>query len=315
MKRLQEEISTLRASGSTSPEACPSCRKRGESDPLRASPITLCFPDDEKTCFACCPPIRPRAYEHIQFKNTVKRVLRENTAAFVEQDRAVRPIRGFSCWALGYLDRRYRLVGCLLHPARNRGLDLRFRVDYGDKCRRETCPEARIFSIMGLHEKKFWLGLAAGFDSFAYSSRKANPLFELMGWGSSLLNQISSVEGHRPFERESFFEIYPFFSTKVVSKANAYLVNRLVGRSNIDLLRSTLFRDEFERFSERVSADLMQQGPENSDAPFVHLLPIDQDFRNLLRLSARIPRLSVKGALHLKEMVDAELDNFSSSLS
>jgi len=293
--------------------------KRGTGGEIEKSmtqtDVSLCFPDDQKTCFACCPPIRPSAYEHIQFKNTVKRVLRENTAAFDQQDRAVHPIRGFSCWALGYLDMRHRLVGCLLHPARNRGIDLRFRVDYGDKCRRETCPEAQVFLTLGIDEKAFWLHLADGLESFAYSSRKANPLFELMGWGSSLLNLIPSVEGHRPFDRKSFFETYPFFSTKVRSKANVYLINRLVGRANIHLLKAALFRDDFERLSERISTRLNRRGPEKSGDPYVHRLPIDPDFQNLLRLSARIPRISLKGALRLKEMVDEELDKFSSSLS
>ena len=71
---------------------------------------SLCCPDDQKTCFACCPPIRPAAYEHIEFKNMIKRVLRENTASIDRQGRTVIPIRGYSCWALGYLDRGHKLV-------------------------------------------------------------------------------------------------------------------------------------------------------------------------------------------------------------
>jgi len=43
---------------------------------------TLCLPDTEKNCFACCPPIRPAGHEHLQHTGIVKRMVRENTWAF-----------------------------------------------------------------------------------------------------------------------------------------------------------------------------------------------------------------------------------------
>jgi len=83
--------------------------------------VTLCAPDREKSCFACCPPIRPAGYEHILYEAIVKRMLRENTKAFARGETGPAPITGFSCWALGYLDPEYRRVGCLLHPLQNAG--------------------------------------------------------------------------------------------------------------------------------------------------------------------------------------------------
>lgn len=276
---------------------------------------TLCFPDGRKTCFACCPPIRPATYEHIQFKNMIRRVLRENTASFDRQDRSVIPIRGYSCWALGYLDRTCKTIGCLVHPALNRGVDLRFRIAYGDKCRRESCPEALIFSRLDAREKTFWLRLADGLDSFSYSSRKANPLLDLLGWGSCLLGLVPSVEAPRTFTGESFFAAYPFFSTKVKPRANAYLINHLVRRENLHILQEECFREEFERFSARIEDLLTRLRPHQGTAePYVHRLPVDPDFLNLLRLSAHVPRLSLEGVLRLKDLVDKELDQFRSSL-
>ena len=35
--------------------------------------VSLCFPDEEKSCFACCPPIRAAGYEHIEYKNFINR--------------------------------------------------------------------------------------------------------------------------------------------------------------------------------------------------------------------------------------------------
>jgi len=105
----------------------------------------------------------------------VKRVLRENTEAFQTAEREAIPITGFSCWALGYIDRSYKRVGCLLHPAQNGGVDLRHRINYGDKCRRELCPEAGVFSELSAETQRFWLGLADDLESFSYSSRRMNP--------------------------------------------------------------------------------------------------------------------------------------------
>ena len=155
---------------------------------------SLCLPDKEKSCFACCPPIRPAGYEHIHYQNIIRRLLRENSQDFSKKVAGVIPITGFSCWALGYIDQGHRLIGCLLHPGQNHGRDLRYRVDYGNKCRREACQEAKIFSRMHGAERDFWLPLADGLDSFAYSSREKNPLFRILGWGGDILGIVAKAE-------------------------------------------------------------------------------------------------------------------------
>jgi hypothetical protein len=108
-----------------------------------------------KNLFRLLPPIRPVGYEHIRHKNIIERMLRENTLAFNKEDRGLSPITGFSCWALGYLDEEYRRIGCLLHPFQNDGVDLRYRVDYGSKCCRESCPESKTFSDLDPCAKEF----------------------------------------------------------------------------------------------------------------------------------------------------------------
>ena len=112
---------------------------------------SLCLPDKEKSCFACCPPIRPAGYEHVQYKNIVKKILIENTLSFQLQKKS---ITGFSCWALGYIDKNFKQVGCLLHPEYI-GTDLRHLTGYGEKCKRETCLEAKIFLNLEYNTKIF----------------------------------------------------------------------------------------------------------------------------------------------------------------
>jgi len=272
--------------------------------------ITLCSPDVHKTCFACCPPIRPAGYEHIQYKGILQRMLRENTKDFERIKHGVHAITGFSCWALGYLDGEYRRIGCLLHPARNQGHDLRYRVDFDEKCRREICPEALTFSRLGNEKKTFWLGLTEHLDSFSYSSRAQNPLFRLMGWGPGVLGLIAETEVHRKMTRESFIRTYPFFATALLPKAHAYILNRLVNRDSLPLLRSPGFRDAFEDFSKHLCSDTAREAPPTCEGTPIFRLDLDHHFRDLLRLFLSRTRISIEVALRLKATVDDRIDTF-----
>jgi hypothetical protein len=277
---------------------------------FRGDPPTLCFPDSQKTCFACCPPIRPAGYEHISYKTMVQRTLRENTASFAERGKGIFPITGFSCWALGYLDKGYQQVGCLLHPGRNEGVDLRYRVDYGDKCQRESCPEAQVFLGLGVEGRKFWLHLARGLDAFSYSSKKANPLFRMMGWGADLLGRVASREAGRGLTKERFFKDYPFFDTRLNPRANAYLINQLVKRNGVDPLKTIAFRERFEAISAWLEKDLLRRVRERAGSAYTHLLGLDASFLDFLRLSVGLQRVDPESALDIKDRVDQALLRF-----
>lgn len=278
--------------------------------PQAAGEATLCAPDGEKSCFACCPPIRPAGYEHLPYKNIIRRELRENTRAFDGGDATLRPITGFSCWALGYVDAGYRLVGCLLHPLRNGGRDLRYRVDYGGKCARESCPESVSFLRLGGADRRFWLGLTEGMDSFAYSSRSANPLFRLLGWGHRLLGVIASSERGRGGSRQTFFGTYPFFETVLPPRANAYLLTPWITRETLFLLRSHWFRRDLEAFAKGLSDLLRREVRPGGDGPPIHGMALDKGFKDMLRLSLRRARLPVGEALRLKAVADEEIGTF-----
>lgn len=141
---------------------------------------TLCYPDGKKSCFACCPPIRPQRYEHISFKTIIHRELVNNTLRFKNSIPSRRPITGYSCWAMAYIDDSFKIPGCLLHPYLNQGEDLRYLVDYGEKCKRESCIEYDLFSILSEKEKLFYIRMTDRMDFFTYSSRRLNPLFHLL---------------------------------------------------------------------------------------------------------------------------------------
>lgn len=274
---------------------------------------TLCFPDGVKSCFACCPPIRPAGYEHATHRNFTRRILRENTDSFLRGDRSTLPIRGFSCWALGYLDKDCRIAGCLLHPWQNDGVDLRYRVDYGEKCRRESCPEAKIFERLPPHVKGFWIHLADGLDSFSYSATSTNLLFRMMNWGAPLLEAICAAEGNEKFTGESFLKAYPFFRSPLPPRGHAYLLDRLLDGKNLHWLRLTRFKDAFEGLSSGLQTLSRSQGAGSDQGPprsYVHLLPLDRNLGDFLRLTLGVTQGSLEESLAIKEKVDARIEMF-----
>ncbi len=278
--------------------------------------LTLCLPDGEKSCFACCPPIRPAGYEHIQHQGAIKRLLRDNTQAYRLEERRVRPITGFSCWALGYLDPGFRLVGCLLHPARNKGKDLRFRVDYGEKCRRETCPEAGVFDRLQEKTQAFWIHLADGLDSFSYSSRDKNPLFHFLNWGPEILDLIAAEAPATFRSVDSLLEAFPFFVTRLSPRGWSYPVTRLAVMQGAGLYR----QPGRTAYLERGLCDLLERmNPQEvsihtQEAPLTHRLPMDRSFLDFLRLAAGIRRINLKEARALKCRVDQELQRIGGSM-
>lgn len=99
---------------------------------------------------------------------------------------------GFWCPGLGFLDPQGRQVGCLLHPAQNQGQDLRHHTGYQEKCRRESCAQARAFAQLEDQQAAALLALAQGLDAFAFSSRR-NPLMRLLDFGPEVAGAVAGL--------------------------------------------------------------------------------------------------------------------------
>jgi hypothetical protein len=117
-------------------------------------------------------------------------------------------------------------------------------------------------------------------------------------------------EKGRFFTREAFFRTYPFFRIKVSPRANAYLINKLVALEGTKLLMDLSFEEDFLDFLSM----LKEKGPisdaEDTEASYVHLLDMDRDFLDFLRLSLGIRKLFMEEALRLKNRVDEEIKRF-----
>jgi hypothetical protein len=241
----------------------------------------------------------------------VKRVLRENTRAYRPEQREVRPITGFSCWALGYLDPACRLVGCMLHPARNGGEDLRFRVDFGDKCRRETCPEADVFARLDPETRSFWLHLADGLDAFAYSSRARNPLFRFLNWGPAILRRIAR-DARASSPSAAFLErSYPVLASRLPPRGWAYPLERLCALTGTSVLRKAETGGILEEHLRGLLEPVLRVSP---NAPHTHRLPMERGFLDFLRLTAGVRRLTPEDARALKTRLDRRLEALAGAL-
>jgi hypothetical protein len=168
---------------------------------------TLCRPDDEKSCFACCPPIRPPGYDHLPWRSSLTRLLVDNTRRFKREGPRPEPITGYFCWGLGFLDPAGKQIGCLLHPAQNQGRDLRHLTGYGDKCRRESCPPAQAFAQLTDDQQQCLLGLAQGLDSFQYSG--PNLLRGVLSWGKKIAAGLADLEENSVLGGERLWDAYP----------------------------------------------------------------------------------------------------------
>ncbi len=275
---------------------------------------SLCFPDSSKSCFACCPPIRPAGYDHLDYKNSIKRMLLENTAGYIPEDISIRPVTGFSCWAMGYLDPGFRQPGCLLHPSKNNGNDLRYRIDYGSKCLRETCHEAKVFEMLNKDQKNFWLKLADGLDSFEYSSRKTNILFNILGWGNKVLASIADKESGRFFDRLFFLKSYPFFDSKISPKGYAYLLTYIINGAGSEVLRKPEFKRSFKVFSRNLTAAIKERFDRGEGPVYVHKMEIDLLFADFLRISLQMKKSECSAVEKIMRYTDEQLELFCRSL-
>jgi len=275
--------------------------------------VTLCFPDMDKSCFACCPPIRPPGYEHIQYKNIIAKILRENTRLYNRDEKKIKSIIGYNCWALGYLDPEYKLIGCMLHPKQNNEEDLRFRIDYGEKCGRETCPQEKVFFQLTAKEQKFWLRLCTGLDSFSYSSRTVNPIFKMLDWGPTLLELIYRAEERKHFTRDFFFRNYSFLSSDIPARANAYLLNALIDEKNLHLLKNRIFESTLNIIHRRINDRIEKELKLSDQGTYVHLMGLDSLFSDFLRLGLNIIKAEPDDIHYIKNICDDELGHFKAA--
>ncbi|MEW5723489.1 MAG: hypothetical protein AB1896_10305 [Thermodesulfobacteriota bacterium] len=276
-----------------------------ESPGLRRT--VLCRPDDEKGCFRCCPPIRPAGYDHLDHRAFLSREFRDNARRLPDNLASPRTITGFSCWGLGFLDGGPGLVGCLLHPARCQGRDLRDLTGYGDKCRRELCPEAEVLARMPPDTAGFVLNLACGLDSFEYSSPGANPVFRLLRWGPKVIGNLAALEPGG-LSREEYRRRWPLLASRLDPARDGYPVELLLERMTLRELAAPGFLAGYEAALARFTAENQPPAPPPNDRrPFVHQLGLPPSLTRFLRTALGRPRATRPEAEELRRKLEMEM--------
>jgi len=124
-------------------------------------PIHLCQPDARKSCGACCGLFNYQDHSRVSLQSLLKKrteffhqfgtedrmeEYRKNSNSIVAGPKLFEKI--YNCEFLGFLDKEQRRVGCLLHPGRNEGEDLRNHSFYGaDLCAGHLCPSYTYLTV------------------------------------------------------------------------------------------------------------------------------------------------------------------------
>ncbi len=272
---------------------------------------SLCFPDREKSCFFCCPPIRDPNADPLDDVEGRRRRFRENRARLAERVRNPEEISGESCWGLGFLDAEERQVGCLLHPLQNHGRDLRHLTGYQFKCANALCREAGVFARLTEKERAFCLALCRGMDSFSYASR-TNPLMRLLAWEERMVKLVVANFPGR-VERQDFVAGCGFLWEKLDFRLDGYLATEVAAQRGLGYLRRQLpayleMRREVIAALRHYAAGL--NGADSIDRRPTHRLAIPLPLSRLLKFGADLWELPAGEAQSIKELVDTRLAAF-----
>ncbi len=266
---------------------------------------SLCAPDPQRSCFGCCPPIRPAHYDPLDWVSSLKREFRENRELFPENRRFGRPVVGFSCWALGYLDPKGVQIGCLLHPARHGGEDLRHLTGYREKCARESCLQAKHFERLSPHAQSFWLGITEGLGSFYYSSRRANPLFHLLLWGPAVLEKLAARGRTQSLHVTELVHHYPFLvHERWNPRGHRFLMETIFDECRKALgWDSQRIEEAAQRLHEAVCREIARVGEGLFRPPlvYVHRMGLSAAFADYLRGIHGIFKANSRGLFHIKD--------------
>jgi hypothetical protein len=272
---------------------------------------SLCFPDTEKSCFYCCPPIRDPEADTLDNIEERRAALRKNRKNLQENISKAREISGESCWGLGFLDDAEKQAGCLLHPLRHNGDDLRHLTGYQFKCANALCREALIFAELNPKEQQFCLNLCREMDSFTYSSR-SNPLMRLLAWETGIV-QFVIADSRR--NDTPFIDRYSFIWQKLDFRLDGYLVYEIFGKAGTDFLRNRL--QHFIILRKQLIAELkdLKNDPDfknltNTDPVPAHKLDIPLSLSRLLKFGADLWELPAASRELILSKTEQTLEKF-----
>ncbi|MCK5539318.1 MAG: hypothetical protein KAI69_00195 [Deltaproteobacteria bacterium] len=289
---------------------------------------TLCFPDQEKSCFYCCPPIRDPEADPLDAIVEKRRLLRSNRQDLQKNLDNPHEISGEECWGLGFLDDQEKQTGCLLHPLRHQGSDLRHLTGYQFKCANALCREALVFAELSEVEQKFCLNLCRGMDSFNYSSRR-NPLMRLLAWDKEMVQVIvceslenglkvspdnkTGVHSNKLQKSSDSTGGYDFLWQKLDFRLDGFLALMIAKQKGLNFLRHNL--DDYIRLRDDLISGLREQLTLQitSATPLIpaHKLKIPLSLSRLLKFGTDLWELPSGCEEQVLQYIENKLTTFS----
>lgn len=257
---------------------------------------TLCRPTSDLACFGCCPPIRPPGYDPLDHRAELIPDL-ERAAGDAAAGRTQGSIDGRSCWGLGFTNPDQRLVGCLLHPLRYQGRDLRRVTGYAEKCAREICPQSAAFTALSAGQRAAVVAVArragADRDSFLFSSPRANPVHTLLLWGADALETLWPVwADDGPLLNRLSVRLRPGDALTAHPRARAWVFARAAGAMGPEALNNTAALSALEAATRELALRLRPVlASPLANLPFVHRLGLEPLTADFIRLGLGLPRL------------------------
>jgi len=273
---------------------------------------SLCFPDGEKSCFFCCPPIREPEADSLDLLSEKIQLFRLNRRNLSKNRQGAGEIHGESCWGLGFLDPREKLVGCLLHPCQNQGTDQRNLTGYRSKCAGTLCQEAILFSRLNPVRQRFYLNLTEGMDSFHYSSRRANPLMKILPWGVPVLDAIFLLEQGKTPARMEFISRYGFFWHELDCRLDSWLVGEIIKHRGLEEIMT--HPEKYLTFRQQLLCRLRQmkgQPAARSPAVPVHQLSIPLELSRLLKFGLNLWEATATEVSRLQAIMLQKIEQFT----
>lgn len=222
---------------------------------------SLCSPGPGLSCFACCPPIRPPGYDHLEHRGPLTRLFCENRAGFLAGELPAKQITGYFCPGLGFLDPGGKTVGCLYHPARNQGRDLRGPTGYQPKCSRETCLAFDSFAALGPGDRRALIALCQGLGPFEFSSPAANPVMRLLEFGPRAAALVANLEPGGLAELEALGWL------RGLQTSRGWLLGRLGQAHGAGILARPELASELEAGLRPLAARLGRGAPQDQGSP------------------------------------------------
>jgi hypothetical protein len=167
-----------------------------------------------------------------------------------------------------------------------------------------------VFAQLAVADQEFWLALIRGLDAFYYSSRRANPLFHIMLWGPAVLGRLRQEAQDADWSVTELVWRQPWLLDPAWSPRGVrYLLRLLLATHQAPLpADGNALAGACRQLWERIHAlpETASSGALNDrHASYVHQLPLEEDFRDFLRIGLGWQRTTWCRARALQERIEA----------